>query len=123
MTAQKIIDGIIKREGGFVNHPNDRGGPTNFGITLGTLGAWRSRLVTVEDVAGLGLDEARGIYVSEYLVKPKIGKINNIPLRIFALDSAVQHGPARAIRWLQKAAGVPADGILGAGEPRGDQPA
>ena len=29
------------------------------------------------------------------------------------LDSAVQHGPGRAIRWLQKIAGAPVDGILG----------
>lgn len=30
----KIINGIIEREGGYVNDPNDRGGETNFGITV-----------------------------------------------------------------------------------------
>ena len=113
MTTKEIIDGIIKREGGYVNNPADRGGPTKFGITLDTLEAWRGRGVTQYDVEGLDEREARAIYESEYLVKPGFDKINRVPLRVFALDSAVQHGPATAIRWLQKVAGVPTDGILG----------
>lgn len=113
MTTKEIIDGIIKREGGYVNHPSDRGGPTKYGITLSTLESWCSRVMTAEDVAGLGKEEARVIYHNEYLVKPKIDKIHNISLRVLALDSAVQHGPRKAIRWLQKIARVPADGILG----------
>ena len=113
MTTEKIIDGIIKREGGYVNNPADRGGATKYGITWSTLKAWRGRIVTAEDVAGLDEDEARQIYESEYLVKPKIDKINSVFLRVFVLDSAVQHGPGKAIRWLQKIVGAPVDGILG----------
>lgn len=113
MTTKEIIDGIIKREGGYVNHPSDRGGPTKYGITLATLGAWRSRVVTAGDVASLGKEEARLIYQNEYLFRPRLEQINRMSVRVFALDSAVQHGPGRAIRWLQKIAGVPVDGILG----------
>ena len=29
----ELIDELIEREGGYVNHPADRGGPTRFGIT------------------------------------------------------------------------------------------
>ena len=50
VTAEQIINDILEREGGFVNHPNDRGGPTNHGITQGTLEAWRGRDVTVGDI-------------------------------------------------------------------------
>ena len=46
-------------------------------------------------------------------MKPGFDKINRVSLRVFAIDSAVQHGPTRVIRWLQKIAGVPVDGILG----------
>ena len=28
-----LVDGVIDREGGFVDHPADKGGPTCFGIT------------------------------------------------------------------------------------------
>ena len=113
MTTKEIIDGIIKREGGYVDNPADRGGATKYGITLNTLGAWRKRLVTRDDMKELEEAEAFAIYDSEFLVKPKISLIDNVSLRIFLLDSAVQHGPGRAIRWLQKAAGAPVDGILG----------
>ena len=113
MTTKEIIDGIIKREGGYVNHPFDRGGPTKFGITLATLKAWRGGLVTTSDMEGLDEREAREIYHDKYLESPGFDKINSVKIRVFSLDSAVQHGPGRAIRWLQKIAGVPVDGVLG----------
>ena len=33
MDVDELIDELIEREGGYVNHPADRGGPTKFGIT------------------------------------------------------------------------------------------
>ncbi len=34
MNFEPIIDAILRAEQGYVDHPNDRGGPTNHGITL-----------------------------------------------------------------------------------------
>ena len=31
--AERLIEELIEREGGYVNHPRDKGGPTRFGIT------------------------------------------------------------------------------------------
>ena len=36
MTAEKIIEGILGKEGGYVDHPSDKGGPTRWGITQTT---------------------------------------------------------------------------------------
>ncbi|CZY10659.1 glycosyl hydrolase 108 family protein [Enterobacter bugandensis] len=32
MTKDEIINGLLEREAGYVNHPSDKGGPTNWGI-------------------------------------------------------------------------------------------
>jgi hypothetical protein len=37
-SVDEITKGIIEREGGFVNDPDDPGGATNFGVTIGTMG-------------------------------------------------------------------------------------
>ncbi|HBU3826193.1 TPA: hypothetical protein MCX03_004221, partial [Klebsiella pneumoniae] len=36
MTADQIIEGILGKEGGYVDHPSDKGGPTRWGITQTT---------------------------------------------------------------------------------------
>ena len=53
----EIIDDILRREGGYVDHPLDRGGPTNFGITQITLDA----LGVPRSVRDLTIEEARRI--------------------------------------------------------------
>jgi lysozyme family protein len=40
MTADQIIEGILGKEGGYVNNPNDKGGPTRWGITQTTARAY-----------------------------------------------------------------------------------
>ncbi|HET9680325.1 MAG TPA: glycosyl hydrolase 108 family protein [Gammaproteobacteria bacterium] len=109
--ASVIIDDLIRREAGFVDHPADRGGPTNFGITQATLSRWRGREATEEDVRTLTENEARQIYQSDF-VEPFIGVVQE-PLLGFLVDSGVQHGVGDAIRWLQDAAGVKTDGKIG----------
>ena len=107
------IDDILRREGGFVDHPADRGGPTNFGITQATLSAWRGRQATVNDVRLLPRAEARQIYADQFIVQPRFDKIADARLRHLVIDAGVHSGPARAAQWLQAAAGVTADGVVG----------
>ena len=108
-----MLDDILRREGGFVNHEADRGGPTNHGITQATLAAWRQHPVTVDEVRSLTEAEARAIYLGRYLTEPKLDRIHDPYVLSLAFDSAVNHGPQRVIRWLQKIVGVVDDGILG----------
>ena len=87
------IEAIIDREGGFVNHPLDKGGPTKFGITLATLSKWRKRPCTEEDIRNLGKPEAREIYLSYYIIP-----LAYTPSELFphVADIAVHSGVARA---------------------------
>ena len=116
MTADRaMLDRLIKREGGYVDHPNDAGRATKFGVTLATLRKWRrKRSLTAADVKGLTRREARDIYRALYLEGPNIHLIASPRLREHVLDCAVLHGPKRAIQWLQVLAGVRhIDGLLG----------
>ncbi|MCD9731087.1 hypothetical protein LVT16_28205, partial [Klebsiella pneumoniae] len=36
MTADQTIEGILGKEGGYIDHPSDKGGPTRWGITQTT---------------------------------------------------------------------------------------
>lgn len=107
----EILEDILRREGGFVNHPADKGGPTNFGITQETLSTWRGCPVSVDDVKSLDKSEARLIYKAKYL-DPFVF-VTGPKLKALVVDSAVNHGVSRATRWLQEALGVEPDGIVG----------
>lgn len=113
--VESIIDDIIRREGGFVNHPADRGGPTKYGITAKTLGGWRhlNRLATNNEVAALTETEAREIYRHRYIVVPGFDAITYPALQTLLVDAGVHSGPQKAVKWLQEALGVTVDGVIG----------
>jgi lysozyme family protein len=111
MTEGQILEDILRREGGFVNHPADKGGPTNFGITQATLSSFRGQKCTLDDVKKLTKEEARLIYRTEYI--DPFAFVSGPKLRALVIDSAVNHGTKRAIMWLQEALGVKVDGIVG----------
>lgn len=100
MSIEHILDGIIRREGGYVNNPADRGGPTNWGITLKTLSDWRKKECTEEDVKALTQMEAKNIYREVY-VTPFMSYTYDTPTLELIVDSAVNHGVARVMGWLE----------------------
>lgn len=114
MTPDEIIEDILRREGGYVDHPADKGGPTNYGITLSTfkrVSKKNGQTVTVDDLKALTKDQARLIYKAEY-VDP-FSYVTGPKLRALVIDSAVNHGVGRSTKWLQEALGVKPDGIVG----------
>jgi len=113
MDTKALIDGIIRREGGFINKAEDRGGPTKYGITQKTLTAWRKRRATADDIRGLKRAEAVEIYRQRYIVRPRFDKIKDANLQELVIDSGVNHGTRLAAKWLQRAAGVKPDGKVG----------
>jgi lysozyme family protein len=116
-TLDQIIDDIIDKEGGYVDHKRDRGGATKYGVTLKTLSAYRGKPCSKQDVKNLTKKEATSIFMREYIIAPKI---NLLPSQIQPIlaDMSVLHGPKRAVILLQLAllghgAGLVVDGNIG----------
>lgn len=106
------VELVLQHEGGFVDHPQDPGGATKFGITRETLSRARGRPASVEDVRELTRTEAVAVYRSLYWDVLRADELpSGIDLAVF--DLAVNSGPARAARMLQTLLGVPPDGIIG----------
>lgn len=111
MTPTEHIERILAREGGYVDHPADRGGPTKYGVTRDTLAQYRRQHVSAEDVQQLTRREAAEIYRYTYL-RPFL-LVDQPELLAILLDAAVHHGVGTAARMLQGAVGVARDGIVG----------
>lgn len=113
-----IIEDVLRREGGYVNHPNDKGGPTNMGITKKTLERYLNRKVSIDELRNLQKETAIEIYDRKYFSGPRI---NTLPegLQPIMVDTSILYGPVRAIKFAQKIVNeagfgpITVDGILG----------
>lgn len=103
---------VLELEGGFVADPRDPGGATRYGVTRATLARARGRPASVADVKALTRQEAGAIYRRFYWAEVG-GDALPAGLDLAIFDFGVNSGPARAIKALQSALGVTADGRLG----------
>lgn len=101
----KAAEAVLGHEGGYVNHPDDKGGPTNFGVTAATLGEHRKlgREATADEVKALTRDEALDIYRARYWDAPGIEHIRDDRIACKVFDLAINAGPVQAIKILQRA--------------------
>lgn len=104
-TVRQIAEEIVAREGGFVNDPDDPGGATNHGVTIGTMRQLGIDLtgdgrVTEADVRALPRAKAVDIYVEHYFDKPGISRLPE-PLQASVFDMNVNAG-SNAIKILQR---------------------
>jgi lysozyme family protein len=101
-----IIDDLLKREGGLVDNPADKGGRTAYGISeKANPQAWADGKVTSE--------EAKALYTKKYIQGPGFDKLPDDKLRTQLIDFGVNSGPGIAIIRLQEIIGVETDGVLG----------
>ena len=120
-TVLDIAREIVAREGGFVDDPDDPGGPTNHGVTLATLQRLgrdinRDHKIDVADVQALGREAAAQIFVEYYFQKPGIGGLP-AALQPSVFDAYVNMG-GQAVKVLQRLLGsmrlpVSVDGVIG----------
>lgn len=112
-TFAKAMPHVFSEEGGYVDHPKDPGGATNLGITLGTLSAWEGHTVTKAQVKALTKAKATEIYRVNYWNKISGDDLpSGVDYAVF--DFAINSGPARSVKMLQKVVGVAQDGVIGA---------
>ena len=99
---------LLGHEGDFSDHQDDPGGKTRYGITEAV-----AREVGYRgDMRELPLDLAKRVYLERYW-RPV--RADDLPpgIRYTVFDGAVNSGPAQSTRWLQRALGVTADGVIG----------
>lgn len=101
MDVDELIDELIEREGGYVNHPADRGGPTCFGITEAVARAHGYG----GEMAELPRDEAAAIYRRLYWLRPRFDHVGERVPRVATelFDTGANMGPAVAATFLQRA--------------------
>ena len=120
-SVRDIAAQIIDREGGYVNDPDDPGGPTKYGVTLGTMVRLGMDLsgdgrIDARDVKRLTPEQATEIFVDHYFIRPGLDKLPEI-LQPSVFDMYVNAGN-NAIRVLQRLLNdmghrLAVDGILG----------
>lgn len=99
MTIDEIIEGILLREGDFVDNPDDPGGATRWGITERT-----ARTYGYEGpMSELPRDVARDIYLEKYYFKPGFDRIFDVSPKVAEelTDTGVNVSPRKAVRMLQ----------------------
>lgn len=106
--VDQIIDGVIRREGGYVDNPDDKGGPTKYGVTLATLSKYRGMHCTADDVRALKLEEAFNILTQLYVRDPNFDRVVGVDEMVGAelVDTGINMGQTVAATYLQRALNV-----------------
>ena len=111
--TKQVLEWMGVSEGGYVNHPKDPGGATNFGVTQRTLDAWRkSKGLGPMSVKLMKRETADEIFIDNYFRPIWFDQLPS-GLDYAMADFAVNSDPRRAITKLQKIVGAKVDGVLG----------
>lgn len=108
MDFDTAFDRLIGHEGGYSNHPDDPGGETMWGVT--------ARVARANGYTGPMRDmprsTAKAIYRKLYWDAVKADQLPEA-VRFDVFDGAVNSGVSQSAKWLQRAAGVVDDGVIG----------
>lgn len=108
MNLDQSLKHLLGNEGGYSNNPADPGGETMYGITFRVARAHGYK----GEMRDMPWSFAVSVYESDYWTPIKADQLPG-GLRFHVFDAAVNSGPAQAVKWLQRAAGVTQDGVIG----------
>ncbi len=103
-----IFERLMKHEGGYVNHPNDPGGETMYGVTKRVAQAHGYH----DDMRKLPKPLAKQITEKSYYKAVKGDQLDRL-IAWQLTDAAYNHGNRQAVKFLQRAVGASADGLMG----------
>lgn len=100
ISIQLMIDEVIRVEGGYVNHKDDRGGETKYGITVAVA---RENEYT-GDMRDLPESFAQDVYAKIYFYKPRFDIVTEVSVVLAeeCFDSGVNMGSYWPSLWLQQ---------------------
>ena len=103
---------LMKHEGGFSNHPRDNGGMTMLGVTQRVWEEWVGHPVSEKEMRALTPAIVAPMYKKKYWDTVAGDALpSGVDLAVF--DFAVNSGPGRAAKMLQRVLGVAEDGAIG----------
>ena len=101
---QRALSRVLKHEGRYVDHPKDPGGATNKGVTIATFRRYVKPNGTKADLRAITEDLVATVYYKHYWAAVHA---NELPAGVdyAVFDLAVNSGPSRAARSLQRVVG------------------
>lgn len=118
MAKVEILSPFLRKwEGGYVNHPNDPGGPTNMGVTLNTWKAYGydktgDKKIDASDIKNLNAEDFTYVLKVGYWNRWKGDSITNQAIANVLVDWVWSSG-AWGIKIPQRLLGVTQDGFVG----------
>ena len=104
---------LLRLEGGYVNHKNDKGGCTNQGITISTFRSFYGAGLDCSDLKNIKDEQVENIYKKNYWDPCYGDKIQCSRVAYLIVDWAVNSGVKTAIKEVQKIVKTSADGVMG----------
>ena len=103
---EKALEFLFPSEGGYGNDKDDKGGPTNMGVTQYTYNYYRRKHnLQPKDVKNITRDEAKKLYYEEYWMTSGADKVTDPRMGILLFDTAVLHGPQKAKEFYNSSGG------------------
>lgn len=107
-TYDAALTHLLAHEGGYTDHPDDPGGPTNYGITIADYRRYVKPGATAADVRAMDIGEAKAIYRRRYW---DAQRCDDLPAGIgyAVFDYGVNSGIGRSGKALRRVLGLAAD--------------